>query len=59
MKNSRNARTGKCIPYRSFKVKRYPNGADRHYYKTMVVDLALTAVTCAGAVSALGFLIML
>ena len=60
MKNSRNTQTsGKCISYRNFKAKRFPNSADRSYYKALVVDLALTAVTCAGAVSALGFLIVL
>ena len=60
MKKSRTSHaTEKVIPYRQFKTKRYPNSADRSYYKALVVDLALTAVTCIGAVSALGFLITL
>jgi len=50
---------GKVIPYRNFKAKRYPNGVDHQYYKALLVDLALTTVTCIGAVSALGFLIVL
>lgn len=49
----------KVIPFHSMEGSRYPGGADRRYYKSYLIDCALSAVTTLGAVSAVAFLITL
>lgn len=49
----------KVIPFRSRKASRYPNAAQRKYILDRAVDYALTAVTSAGLITALLFLMML
>lgn len=49
----------KVIPFHSASGSRYPNAADRQYRLGRVVDLALTCVTCLGAVTTLVFLALL
>ena len=49
----------KIIPYRNRKGRRYPNAAEARYYADKVVDLLLSAATCAGIVVAFAFLTLL
>ena len=49
----------KVIPFQSTKGFRYPNAADRQYRLGRMVDLALTCITCLGAITTLVFLALL
>ena len=49
----------KIIPFQSPKGSRYPNSTDRKYRLDRMVDLALTCVTCLGAITTMIFLALL
>ena len=49
----------KVIPFQPLQGSRYPNSADRQYRIGQTLDLALTCVTCLGAVTTLAFLALL
>lgn len=49
----------KAIPFQPTKGSRFPNASDRQYRMERMVDLALTCVTCLGAVTTLVFLALL
>ena len=49
----------KVIPFQNTRGSRYPNSADRQYRLGRMVDLALTCVTCHGAITTLVFLALL
>ena len=49
----------KIIPFHPTKGYRYPNSADRQHRLGKAVDLALTCVTCLGAITTMIFLALL
>lgn len=49
----------KVIPFQPRKGSRFPNSADRQYRLAQMTDLALTCVTCLGAITTLVFLALL
>lgn len=60
MKHYTTKRTSaKVIPFRSTKRYAYPNQKDSRYYLDKLVDWMLAAITSAGALTALLFLMML
>ena len=48
----------KVVPFRNRKGYRFPNAAERRYYLDKALELALTAATGAGLVTAVLFFIM-
>lgn len=49
----------KVVPFRNRKGYRFPNAAERRYYFDKALEMALTAATGAGLVTAVLFFIML
>jgi hypothetical protein len=49
----------KVIPFQPTRGSRYPNSADRQYRMNRMIDLALTGITCLGAITTLVFLAFL
>ena len=49
----------KVIPFQPTRGSRFPNSADRQYRLGRMLDLALTCVTCLGAITTLVFLALL
>lgn len=49
----------KVIPFHKNQGFRFPNSADRQYRITRLIDLALSCVTCLGAITTLAFLALL
>ena len=49
----------KVIPFQPPRGSRFPNSADRQYRLARMMDLALTCVTCLGAITTLVFLALL
>lgn len=49
----------KVIPFQPKKGSRFPNAADHQYRMARMVDLALTCITCLGAIATLVYLALL